>query len=233
MSSYTLKKIGLKGLVIIFMLSVLSGLALAGTPGTVKWSFETGGGVNFSPAIGTDGTIYVGSLDRKLYAINPDGTAKWSFQTGLPVHSSPAIAPDGSIYVGSLDRKLYAINPDGTEKWSFQTGLPVHSSPAIGPDGTIYVGSDGLYAIYSDSHGLADSSWPMFHHDLRHTGRAEQTQMPGDCNGDGTVSIDEIQKSINCFLGKQNACCDKCDLNSNGKVSIDEVQKVINAYLGK
>ena len=56
---------------------------------------------------------------------------------------------------------------------------------------------------------------------------------PGDCNADGKVRIDEIQKAINCFLGIQNSCCDKCDLNSDGTVSIAEVQKVINAYLGE
>jgi hypothetical protein len=27
-----------------------------------------------------------------------------------------------------------------------------------------------LYAIYNDSGDLAKSPWPMFHHDVRHTG---------------------------------------------------------------
>ena len=38
-------------------------------PGTVLWEFETGGDVRSSPAIGSDGTVYVGSDDKKLYAI--------------------------------------------------------------------------------------------------------------------------------------------------------------------
>ena len=38
-------------------------------PGTVLWEFETGHFVYSSPAIGSDGTVYVGSLDKKLYAI--------------------------------------------------------------------------------------------------------------------------------------------------------------------
>ena len=59
--------------------------------------------------------------------------------------------------------------------------------------------------------------------------------IPGDANGDGTVSIDEVQKCINCFLGIEieNDCCDKCDVNNDGQVTIDDVQKVINAFLGK
>jgi outer membrane protein assembly factor BamB len=115
----------------------------------LKWSFTTGDAVQSSPAIGADGTIYVGSWDDKLYAINPDGSQKWSFNTGGDIRSSPAIGADGTIYVGSFDGKLYAINPDGTKKWSFPTGGDVFSSPAIGADGTIYVGSldDNLYAI--------------------------------------------------------------------------------------
>jgi len=56
--------------------------------------------------------------------------------------------------------------------------------------------------------------------------------IPGDCNDDGNVTIDEVQKCINCFLGIENDCCDKCDVNSNDQVTIDEVQKVINAFLG-
>jgi hypothetical protein len=40
------------------------------TAGTKLWEFETGGGVYSSPAIGSDGTVYVGLLDNKLYAIN-------------------------------------------------------------------------------------------------------------------------------------------------------------------
>ena len=35
-----------------------------------------------SPAIDADGTIYFGSEDKKVYAINPDGTKKWEFVTG-------------------------------------------------------------------------------------------------------------------------------------------------------
>ena len=117
-----------------------------------KWEFATGGGVYSSPAIGCDGTVYVGSNDNNLYAINPDGSKKWEFVTGSLVQSSPAIGSDGTVYVGSGDGKLYALNLDGSKKWEFATGGAVDSSPAIGSDGTVYVGSwDGkLYALNLD-----------------------------------------------------------------------------------
>ena len=62
----------------------------------------------------------------------------------------------------------------GTVLWEFETGSYVSSSPAIGPDGTVYVGSmdDKLYALKTDSKGLAKSPWPMRGQNARHTGRA-------------------------------------------------------------
>jgi outer membrane protein assembly factor BamB len=122
----------------------------------LKWSYFTAGGVGSSPAIGADGTVYVGSSvssnDGLLYAIYPDGSLKWSFATGRIGYSSPAIGADGTVYVGSDDGLLYAIYPDGSLKWSYTTGAEVESSPAIGADGTVYVGSSDykLYAINPD-----------------------------------------------------------------------------------
>lgn len=141
--------------------------------GTKKWRFATGGGIESSPAIGRDSTIYFGSHDNKLYAVNPDGTLKWHFaagdgpvysQSGTPQYSgwkgilsSPAIAADGTIYFSSLSNKLFALNPDGTKKWDFDINLSIDvwSSPTVGPDGTIYIGSHDnfsgkLYAINPD-----------------------------------------------------------------------------------
>ncbi|MFQ6047702.1 MAG: PQQ-binding-like beta-propeller repeat protein, partial [Gemmatimonadales bacterium] len=65
------------------------------------WEFVTGDPVSSSPAMSADGTVYVGSWDYNLYAINPDGTRRWEFVTGDEVHSSPAIDTDGTVYVGS------------------------------------------------------------------------------------------------------------------------------------
>ena len=79
-----------------------------------KWSYDAGGKIWSSPAIAADGTVYVGSADDNVYAINPNGTLKWSFTTGNDVTSSPAIAADGTTQVGSLDDTLYALHTDGT-----------------------------------------------------------------------------------------------------------------------
>jgi len=38
----------------------------ADEPGNLKWKYETGGYVKSSPAIGPEGTVYVGSYDNYL-----------------------------------------------------------------------------------------------------------------------------------------------------------------------
>jgi outer membrane protein assembly factor BamB len=119
-------------------------------PGTVLWEFETGHQAG-GPSIGNDGTVYVGSVDKKVYALDGQtGVKKWEFETGGMVISSPVIGPDNTVYVGSYDKKVYALNgKTGAKKWDFETGKPVASSPAIGADGIIYIGGwDGkVYAL--------------------------------------------------------------------------------------
>jgi len=197
--------------------------------GTTKWDYpDTAAGetlpqpVTSTPAIGWDGTIYVG-VENSLYAFNPGGAPKWEVVTGGQV-GSPAIGPDGTIYVGSNDHYLYAVNPDGSKKWVYDgkdelgwaygrrgpaigddgiiylsASNGVHaikpdgalqwrdlscwsnSSPVIGPDGTVYVGVGySLIAFQSTSTGLADSAWPMFHHDPQHTGLSGAPPPPPD-----------------------------------------------------
>lgn len=118
----------------------------------VKWSYTTADDVKSSAAIAADGTIYVGSFDNDLYALNPDGSFKWSYTTGGYIISSPAIGADGTVYIGCGDNSVYALYPNGSLKWTYATGNVVNSSPTIGSDGTIYVGSDDgkLYALYPD-----------------------------------------------------------------------------------
>jgi outer membrane protein assembly factor BamB len=109
--------------------------------------------ISSSPAIGGDGTIYVGTTDGKLVAVAADGSAtKWAAITNDTAGSSPAIALDGTVYVGSSDHKLYAFTAAGAPKWAFDTGGPITSSPVVGGDETVYVGSsDGkLYAVAPD-----------------------------------------------------------------------------------
>ena len=105
-------------------------------PVAALWEFETGRPVYSSPAIGSDGTVYVGSQDDKLYAINgKTGDKLWEFETRYRVFSSPAIGSDGTVYGGSEDNKLYAIKTDskGLAKspWPMRGQNPQHTGRAL------------------------------------------------------------------------------------------------------
>ena len=134
----------------ILLAMVLAWTAAArGQTVTQIWSFATGSWVVSSPALGPDGTLYVGSEDSKLYAVLPDGTKKWELKTGGMVDATPAIGSDGTIYVGSRDKRFYAVNPDGSVRWQFVTDGEIDSSAAIDSANNLYFGSrDGrLYAL--------------------------------------------------------------------------------------
>jgi len=87
----------------------------------VKWRFHTHGYVISSPALAGD-TVFVGSTDRYLYAIDAaTGTQRWKFPTQARVASSPAVA-NGLVYFASYDGNFYAVDTaSGKEKWHFAT----------------------------------------------------------------------------------------------------------------
>ena len=82
----------------------------------------TGDKVQCPPAIGPDGTVYFGSDDKKLYALDAAGNKKWEFATRGPVATSPALDAK-SVYFTSVDGYLYVLNNDGSLRWKFR-GLP-------------------------------------------------------------------------------------------------------------
>ena len=77
--------------------------------GNIKWKFETGASIHSSPAVAYD-TVYFGSADGKLYAVDAaTGTERWEFKTGSWVESSPAVV-NGVVYFGSNDGNFYALD---------------------------------------------------------------------------------------------------------------------------
>jgi len=85
----------------------------------LAWKFKTGAKVVSSPAV-SGGTVYVGSADRVVYALNAaDGAVRWQYKTAGAVNSSPAVAAD-TVFVASADGNLYALGAsDGKLKWKF------------------------------------------------------------------------------------------------------------------
>lgn len=98
----------------------------------VKWSFATAEPIVSSPAV-ADGTVYVGSYDNFLYALDAaTGKLKWKFDAHGNVGSSPAVEK-GVVYFVSLDGNLYALDArTGAQKWAFATqGERRHTWPGI------------------------------------------------------------------------------------------------------
>ena len=110
--------------------------------GKALWTVLTGDDVRGGAALGADGTIYIGSDDKNLYAIAPTGQVKWKLAAADRIHSTPGIASDGTILFGSEDEHVYAVAPDGTLRWHIQLAGDVDTTPAIAADGTLYVAGD-------------------------------------------------------------------------------------------
>jgi eukaryotic-like serine/threonine-protein kinase len=109
-----------------------------------------------SPTVVED-TVYVGSGDGNVYAIDAaSGALRWKFRTGNVVHASPAVADD-TVYIGSWDSYFYALNAkSGQERWRFKTGEDQVTSNQVGiqssaviTDGVVYFGcrDSNLYAL--------------------------------------------------------------------------------------
>ena len=96
-----------------------------------------------------DAVVYVGSLDRGVYAIRAiDGAVLWRFQTLGGVEGTPTLR-DGVLYVGSGDGALYALNArDGTMRWRFATVAEIVHAPIVDGD-SVYVvnGDDTVFSI--------------------------------------------------------------------------------------
>ncbi|MFH1531879.1 MAG: PQQ-binding-like beta-propeller repeat protein [Pseudomonadota bacterium] len=118
--------------------------ALATSNGSEAWSVQLPGLISSSPAVASDGTVYIGTQDSKLYAIK-SGTVQWTHPTGGEIWSTPAVGPDGTIYVGSNDGWLYAVTAAGVAQWTIEIKGQIWGQPLVGLDGAVYVGSTSKY----------------------------------------------------------------------------------------
>lgn len=96
-----------------------------------RWRFETGGEIRSSPVV-ANGSVYVGSQDGQLYALDMvTGDKEWALETGGAVVSSPSVV-DEAVYIGSTDGSVYAVDTDrGEQLWRSDTGATVRSSPTV------------------------------------------------------------------------------------------------------
>jgi len=125
-------------------------LSIDPSTGHVNWKFKhrsnyphgTVSEIYSIPKEGPDGTIYLGSHDKNIYAISPDGKKKWEFRTKEWVNSTAAFSPDGTtVYMGGMDGIFRALDTSGNLKWQSPKLGAIEGEAAIGTDGTVYFGS--------------------------------------------------------------------------------------------
>ena len=72
--------------------------------------------ITSSPSIGKDGTLYIGSLAKNVFSIDPNvGKITGTFTTFNSVFSSPAVGRNENVYIGSWDGSMYELKFDGTK----------------------------------------------------------------------------------------------------------------------
>ncbi len=99
--------------------TALPGVVTATTDQHTVWQFETGDAVQSSPTV-VDGTVYVGSDDASVYAVDAtDGEAVWRVDTASRVRASPSVVSGavvtstrgGTIAVGLAGEPLWTRHP--------------------------------------------------------------------------------------------------------------------------
>ena len=117
---------------------------------TQNWEpFKTGNKIWATPLV-DNGTLYIGSFDKKLYAIDTStGKEKWHFDAGGAIMNTPVLQ-NNVLYFGTLDRYFYTVDAtNGSLIWksSEMAGKWFWANPLIvnnviyapNMDGKVYV----------------------------------------------------------------------------------------------
>ena len=128
----------------------LTGVATGKLPADPEllWIFETEDGIESTAALAA-GTVYVGTLDGYLYAINlENGELKWRYQTSGEIKSSPTVRSN-VVYFGDGMGVFHAVDAQtGESKWTFETEAEIISSANVAQDRLLFGSYDQfLYCL--------------------------------------------------------------------------------------
>jgi outer membrane protein assembly factor BamB len=118
----------------------------------ISWEVHTGAGVSAKPIVYQE-TIYAGTEEGNVYALNATREAVWSLPNGIFKTEGPITADlaadDYGLYVASTDSKLYCLDRgSGKIRWRFFGGSPLDTAPIPTSDSVYqYVKGMGLVAI--------------------------------------------------------------------------------------
>ncbi|MFC1538504.1 PQQ-binding-like beta-propeller repeat protein [Candidatus Latescibacterota bacterium] len=127
----------------------------------LRWSYDTGSSIVSSPVVGS-GTVYIGSTDGNVYAIDLlTGQKVWQTDLSDDIEASPLLI-DQTLYVGNLSGGFFAIDArSGVVQWETEiSGDIMGSANSVAiPNSTeklVLVGSydTNMYCFDADSGDL-------------------------------------------------------------------------------
>ncbi len=137
-----------------------------GSNGSQIWRRNVHGAAT-APALGFDGTLYVGTASDSLYAITPDGQVKWKIGLDGSVVRQPAVsytrvqrlsesADEEFVYVTTQARTLYAVDASKSPgRIAWQIDLSVSPADvAVTTRGLVYSAFSRLVALTPYSRAL-------------------------------------------------------------------------------
>ena len=120
----------------------------------LDWSLKTGDEIRGS-AVFAGGSIYVGSYDGNLYALDEsDGSVRWRFKSRRGIVSKPAVNAELVVF-GSEDKSVYAVSrSSGRTVWTLRTDAAVRSSPTVDARSCVIGSDDGFVYRIDRSRGV-------------------------------------------------------------------------------
>ena len=184
--------------------NLLKILLPADLPASILWRTSLGSAITSSPVIDANGMIYAGSINSKLFAVNPQtGSIKWEFATKGPIRSTPTISNIGNIYVANDSGEVYSLDTNKNVLWRYQT-VGAISAPLLHYKSHLYAGTQGhqIIRLYGkeDSAGIttlikssvlaqnsAQPMWSTFQGNSQRTGMASVLGATGIRNDDHQI----------------------------------------------
>ncbi len=156
-------------ILVLLVIFIFAGVVGAGCTGQVARGWSGG--------VVADGTLYVGSMDGELLAVNvANGSRPWTMPletekkgggacaapaTPPAIYGTPAVG-EGLVFVASYSGKIYAYNStSGALRWVYPRigdfDVPIIGGPVVS-EGVVYVGvADGK--VYAFDAATGDKMW--------------------------------------------------------------------------